>query len=309
MNKLLFKDAYNQYIIYVENRLKIQSKESIKYKFNNIILPYFKNYNIYELKEIDYMKFQKQLNEKNYSYNYKKNIHFTISGFLNYCTKFLGLKENIAKKVGCFKKQNIRKKEQNFYTYKEFKKFIKYINENIYKQFFILMFLTGTRPGEAMALKFSDLNKYYIDINKTISEHGKREINSPKTLTSYRKITIDKKLYKDLIKLKNEYEKKYKYKNYDYFIFGGIKPLAPTSINRRKEKACKLANIKKIKLHEFRHSHATLLLHKKIIINEISKRLGHSDVSITLNTYTHTNEEQEKRVIKTLSSIRLFQNF
>ena len=307
--KLLFEDAYNQYLIYIENRLKIQSKESIKYKFKDIILPYFKNYNIYKLKEIDYIKFQNEINNKNYSYNYKKNIHFAISGFLNYCTKFLGLKENIAKKVGCFKKLNERKKEQDFYNYKEFKKFIKYINENIYKQFFILMFFTGVRPGEAMALKFSDLNKYYIDINKTISEHGKREINSPKTLTSYRKISIDKRLYKELINLKNEYNKKYNYKNYDYFIFGGIKPLSPTSINRRKEKACKLANIRKIKLHEFRHSHATLLLNKKILIHEISKRLGHSDVSITLNTYTHTSEIQEKRVIKTLSSIRLFQNF
>ena len=171
------------------------------------------------------------------------------------------------------------------------------------------MFFTGVRPGEAMALKFSDLNKYYIDINKTISEHGEREINSPKTLTSYRKISIDKRLYKELTNLKNEYNKKYNYNNYDYFIFGGIKPLSPTSINRRKEKACKLANIRKIKLHEFRHSHATLLLNKKILIHEISKRLGHSDISITLNTYTHTSEIQEKRVIKTLSLIRLFQNF
>lgn len=307
--KLLFEDAYNQYLKYIENRLKLQSKESIKYKFKDIILPYFKNYNIYEIKENDYIEFQNIINKKNYSYNYKKNIHFTISGFLNYCIKFLNLEENIAKKVGCFKKLNERKKEQNFYNNKEFKKFIKNINEKVYKQFFILMFLTGTRPGEAMALKFSDLKKYYIDINKTISEHGKREINSPKSLTSYRKISIDKKLYKELINLKNEYDKKYNYKNYDYFIFGGIKPLSPTSINRRKEKACKLANIKKIKLHEFRHSHATLLLNKKIIINEISKRLGHSDVSITLNTYTHTSKLQEKRVIKTLSLIRLFQNF
>ena len=307
--KLLFSEAYDQYLIYIENRLKIQSKESIRYKFKDIILPYFKDYNIYEIKEIDYIKFQNYINNKNYSYNYKKNIHFVISGFLNYCIKFLGLKENIAKKVGCFKKLNERRKEQDFYTFKEFKHFIKYFDNEIYKQFFILMFFTGTRPGEAMALKFSDLYKYYIDINKTIDEHGTREIGTPKSINSYRQIKIDKKLYKDLIKLKKYYMQKYNMENYDYFLFGGLKPLAPTTINRYKEKACKKANLRKIKLHEFRHSHATLLLNKKIIINEISKRLGHSDVSITLNTYTHTSEEQEKRVIKTLSLIRLFQNF
>ena len=62
-------------------------------------------------------------------------------------------------------------------------------------------------------------NKYYIDINKTIDEHGTREIGTPKSINSYRKIKIDKKLYNHLIKLK-----KYNSENYDYFIFGGLKP-------------------------------------------------------------------------------------
>lgn len=126
---------------------------------------------------------------------------------------------------------------------------------------------------------------------------------------SYRKIKIDKKLYKDLIKLKKYYIKKYNIKNYDYFLFGGLKPLAPTTINRYKEKACNKANLRKIKLHEFRHSHTSLLINNNILIHEISKRLGHSDISITLNTYTHAEKKQEKRVIKTLNRLRLFQPF
>ena len=107
----------------------------------------------------------------------------------------------------------------------------------------------------------------------------------------------------NFFKKKQSKDKNYKY---DYYIFGGIKPLATTTINRYKEKACKLAKIRKIKLHEFRHSHATLLLYKGIIIHEISKRLGHSDIAITLNTYTHTNNLQEKRVTRTLNFLRLF---
>ena len=85
-----------------------------------------------------------------------------------------------------------------------------------------------------------------------------------------------------------------------------MRPLSPTSINRRKEKACNLANIRKIKLHEFRHSHATLLLNKGIVIHDISKRLGHSDVSTTLNIYTHSIDKQQKRVTRTLNLLRLF---
>jgi len=162
-----------------------------------------------------------------------------------------------------------------------------------------------------MALKFSDLNDSIISINKTISERNSKTTNSrsigtPKTESSIRDIQIDKCLNKDLLKLKKFYEKKYNLSNYDYYIFGGIKPLATTTINRHKEKACKLANLKNIRLHDFRHSHATLLLQKKVYIKEISRRLGHSKTSTTLDIYTHTNRTQEKKVIKTLNFLRLF---
>lgn len=157
-----------------------------------------------------------------------------------------------------------------------------------------------------MALKFSDLNKRILYINKTIDEHGKREINTPKTTSSIRYIEIDYKLNKDLLNLKKYYIKKYNLIDFDYFIFGGIKPLAPTTINRYKIKACQKANIKPIKLHEFRHSHATMLVEKKLMIKEVSRRLGHSNANITLNTYTHAEKRHEKKVIKTLNFIRLF---
>lgn len=303
---ITFEQAYNQYLKYIENRLKEQSIRSLKDKFKNHILPYFRDKNIYEIKEVDYIDFQNYVESEGYSYNTMKNIHFILSGFFNYLVSFYNLPNNIIKKVGCFKFKNRKCKEHDFYTLKEFKSFIKCVDEYVYKQFFNLMFYTGTRPGEAMALKFSDLSYRMININKTIDEHGSRTIGTPKTQSSYRNIFIDKKLYKDLLKLKKCYQEEYKNNDYDYFIFGGMKPLSPTSINRRKEKACNLANIRKIKLHEFRHSHATLLLNKGIVIHDISKRLGHSDVSTTLNIYTHSIDKQQKRVTRTLNLLRLF---
>lgn len=303
--ELKFKAAYEQYLIYIESRQKEQSKKTLKERFENKILPYFKDYDIYKLKELDYVNFQNFIESFNYSNNYKKNLHYLFTSFLDYCIRFYDLDKNVARLVGPYKYKN-EIKVTKFYTIKEFKKFIKYVDNNIYKQFFNLMFFTGTRPGEAMALRFSDLSNRIIFINKTIDEHGCRLVNSPKTKSSIRKIEIDKKLYKDLLKLKQYYIKKYDDKNYDYYIFGGMKPLSPTTINRYKIKACKLANIFPIKLHEFRHSHATLLVQKKIMINEVSRRLGHSDVTITLNTYTHTDKMQEKRVIKTLNFLRFF---
>lgn len=142
-----------------------------------------------------------------------------------------------------------------------------------------------------------------INISKTINSHGKRDLGTPKTLSSNRLVKIDSKLEKDLINLKKIYEKQYNF-NSDLFVFGGRKPLSPSTINRRKLKACEKANIRPITLHQFRHSHATLLLQEGIMINEVSRRLGHSKVSTTLDVYSHTDKTQEKRVINTLNSLR-----
>ena len=124
---------------------------------------------------------------------------------------------------------------------------------------------------------------------------------TPKTKSSIRKIIIDKKLKKELLKLK-----KY-YKNYsdNYYIFGGINPISCTTLKRKKDYYCKLANVKQIRIHDFRHSHATLLYEKNIKIKTIQERLGHSKIETTIDTYIHNNEKQEKRVLRTLNLLRL----
>lgn len=299
-----FEKLYEDYLIYIEYRLKEQSKNTLKERFKNKILPFFKDYNIEDIDENVYLKWQNEIEIFNYSNSYKCNLHYLMTNFYEYLKKYHGIEKNVPRNVGNFKLRN-EIKEYHVYSNKEFKHFVRYVKNDIYKQFFNLMFYTGLRPGEAMALKFSDLNDKILSINKTIDEHKGRTINSPKTKTSIRKIEIDRKLNKDLLNLKKYYIKKYN-KIDDYYIFGGIKPLSPTTINRYKKNACVKANLKPIKLHEFRHSHATLLVSKKLMIKEVSRRLGHSNANITLNTYTHTKKEYEKRVVRTLNFMRLF---
>ena len=174
---------------------------------------------------------------------------------------------------------------------------------------FIFMFFTGARPGECMALKFSDLDYCSVSINKTISEHsfnGLRVVDDPKSMSSYRNIEIDKKLYYELLKLKEYYIKKYNDKNFNYYIFGGVKPLAPTTINRYKKEACNKMNIRPIKLHEFRHSHASLLNSSNISLQQIKERLGHSNVNVTSSVYVHLTNKHKKRITRILNLSRLF---
>lgn len=303
INKITFNKAFDEYLIYTKKRLKPQSYTTFYYNFKANILTYFADCYINDLSSIDIINWQDYIIKKDFCNNHNKNLYCMLKEFLSFCSKHYGIKEDIFLDIPQFQ-DKIEKKSFDFYTEKEFNKFIKCIDNNIYKQFFNLMFYTGVRPGEAMALKFSDLTIGYININKTIDEHGKRNLGTPKTNSSNRLIAIDKKLQKDLFELKDYYIKKYNDNTSDFFIFGGIKPLAPTTINRYKFKACKKANLRPITLHQFRHSHATFLLNKNIEIHVISNRLGHSKTSTTLNVYTHANLEQEKRVINTLNSSR-----
>lgn len=298
-----FNEVYKNYLIYASKQHKKQSFDTDKYKFELRILPFFKNYKLEDITSSDILAWQNYILTFNFSNNYNSSLYYVLSSFFEYCSAFYNFDKMIISRVGNFKKK-YEESKKDFYNLKEFNLFIKNLDNEIYKQFFNLMFFTGTRPGEAMALKFSDLQGDYIFINKTINSHGKREIGTPKTLSSVRKIKIDKLLRNDLLSLKKYYDKVYNKSNFNYFVFGGIKPLSPSTINRKKIDACKKANLRPITLHQFRHSHATLLLHNGIIINEISRRLGHSNPSITLNIYTHTDLTQEKRVASTLNSLR-----
>lgn len=274
----------------------------MKYKFDLHILPFFESMYLEDITSKIILEWEDYILSKNFSNNQNKSLYYILSGFFEYCKLFYNFDKKIISNVGSFKKK-YEEDKHDFYTLKEFKRFIKYVDDEIYKQFFNLLFYTGVRPGEAMALKFKDIKNGYILISKTINSHGTRELGTTKTSSSNRKIRIDKVLERDLLNLKEIYSKKYKFDD-DFFIFGGIKPLSPTTINRHKIKACEKANIRLITLHQFRHSHATFLLQKGIMINEVSKRLGHSKTSTTLDIYSHTNLTQEKRVFNTLNSIR-----
>ncbi len=294
-----FEEAYEEYLLFAKKRQKKESFNNTTHTFKARILPYFKDLKLFDLTKKDILNWQDNIYQLDFSNNYNRILYYEFVNFLDYCVNFLKFPENYLRDIGKFEK-HYEERKSDFYTLKEFKKFIKYVDNVVYKRFFELMFYCGTRPGEAMALQFKDLQDDYILVNKTITSHNGREFDYPKTKSSIRKIKIDKKLKKDLFKL----QKMYDGCTSDYFIFGGAKPLAPTTINRYKKKACERANIKVITLHQFRHSHATLLVTKGILINEVSRRLGHSNVSTTLNVYTHSDLSQEKRVVKTLSSSR-----
>lgn len=308
MEELLFNGAYNKYIAYISNRLKPTTVLNIKRKFKNHILPKF-NKNIYDLNDQDFINWQNYIKNLGFSNSFNSQIFSIIKQFFDYLNKFYGI-ENFANKFGKINTFNFEEqKELNVWNLKEFKKFIKVVKDSVYHALFNFLFFTGVRKGEALALTFKDIKDNYVVINKTLTKelfNGKRIILNPKTKKSTRKLRIDWKLKLELNYLRKYYTKLYGYFNENFYIFGGEQPISTSTLERKKNKYCKMANVKQIRIHDFRHSHATLLYHKRVKIKYIQLRLGHADIATTLNTYIHVDSKYEKKVHNTLNFLRLF---
>lgn len=91
--------------------------------------------------------------------------------------------------------------------------------------------------------------------------------------------------------------------NDNLYICGGDRPIRDTSLNKINTKFADLAGVKHIRIHDFRHSHASLLANEGINIQEIARRLGHSKISITWETYSHLYPREEERAINILNKI------
>lgn len=301
---LTIKEAYIKYLQYVNLKCKPQSLRSIKSRFANYIIPYFGDITFNDLNALKYLEWQTKMEKKKFSYKYLKTLHYSMVSLFNFAITYLEVQKNVPSQVGSFKNKYENKKIE-CWNVDEFKKFINVVDEMQYKILFEFLYFTGVRIGEALALSWKDLNNNLININKTISKEnigGKRIITLPKTKKSIRTIHIDEKLRIELNQLQQYYNRIYN--NYNIkFIFGGIKPLSQSTIERKKNKYCKLAKVKQIRIHDFRHSHATLLIENHVPLNDISSRLGHSNVNFTLETYVHSFSDNEKRVLTTLNSI------
>ncbi|MBE7032910.1 MAG: site-specific integrase [Ruminococcaceae bacterium] len=264
--------------------------------------------------EVDNMNNQKNGNPL--SLRYKQNIYSALRSLLNWGVEMDYIPKNNLLKVKNFKDPNEfpEKPKIDFYTVEEYKLFLsaalnKAQEENTHKEwgyyvFFAIAFYMGMRKGEIHALKWTDIKDGYIHINRSINQKekgGDRETR-PKSYSSARIIQIPFPLLKILQDHKKRYMT-YPGFNDNFRVCGGAKPLRDTTIENRNKEFAKTAAIKKIRIHDFRHSHASLLANEGINIQEIARRLGHAKVEETWNTYSHLYPREEERATKVLNKI------
>lgn len=162
------------------------------------------------------------------------------------------------------------------------------------------------RKGEINALKWSDIEGDFIHVRRSVAQKikGKPIVETPpKNKSSYRTLQMPA----PLIEILNEYKNRCKQLNGftdDYRVCGGISCLGDTSISNKNIQYAAESGLKPIRIHDFRHSHASLLANEGINIQEIARRLGHSKIETTWNTYSHLYPREEERAVKILNRIK-----
>ena len=192
----------------------------------------------------------------------------------------------------------------DFFTPEEFIKFIHVVDELPYFALFNVLYWCGTRLGETLALTWKDidLKNKSIRINKSYSKHT-RQTTAPKTNNSYRNILVPEMCLKALEQLKNIHKMTIGYDD-NKLVFNFDKHLDENAIRTRKNKWCEQAQVKQIRIHDFRHSHVSLLINMGFNPFEIAKRLGHT-VEMVNETYGHLFQEAQQNMINKLDELSI----
>ena len=300
---------YNENTRYDVRQSTISTRDTV---FEHHILPYIGSVKLSNLKTKQLTEWKNSVNEKGLSLRTRKNIYANLRACLNYAVKMDYIISSPLDKVDNFKDAYHQEKDVDFYTPEEFLKFKTAAltaaeNSDFYDYyvFFNLAYYTGARKGEIHALRWNCIQNNQLSIYKSISQKMKGDDveTPPKNKSSIRTIQLPLPLMQVLNEHKKRQQKTIPNWKPTGFVCGYYRSLRDSSIEEENKKYAMTANIKKIRIHDFRHSHASLLINNNINPLEVAHRLGHSNVTQTLKTYSHLFPKETEKAIAVLNNI------
>lgn len=312
-SSITVRELYEEYLKVKEHEIRTVSLAKTKSILSNGVLPFVGDVRLNKLDMQTLSKWKTTVSEQKTTITTKKNVYKMFRALLNYAVKMDYLAKNPLLKIGDFKEPYFEKPQDklNYYTADQFARYIEVaakhcntLNDYGYYVFFNIAFYTGMRKGEINALKWSDIDNNIVHIRRSVTQKvkGQNMETPPKNRTSYRDIQIPRRLV-DILKKHKERQQKEKRFTDDFRVCGGYTVLSDTSIENRNKKFAAEADLPHIRIHDFRHSHASLLANEGINIQEIARRLGHAKIEMTWNTYSHLYPREEERAVKILDSI------
>ena len=302
-NNPTFDEIFNEWIIEHSQSVKIQTVNKIKDRYKHLQLIY--NIKINDFNIDNYRLLVNELKKDKLSVDYCNKILELLKKLIKYSKKYYNTSDKMLDYIERFKNVNEEIKEMDFYTYEEYLKFDSVIDKQEWHTFFEILYFMGLRQGECQALTWKDIKNNQLYIRKTLTTKLKGQeylISTPKTKNSIRTLPIPKNVLNDLKIMYNK-AKIYTDYNENWFIFGNTLPFRESTIQKHKNNYCKKANLKQIRIHDFRHSCASFLINNNASIPLVSKYLGHSKVSITLDVYSHFYESELNNIVEIINNL------
>ena len=287
----------------VKPKLKLNTWLSKEHIIKKKILPYFKNRKLSEITARDVIDWQNEIRTltnskgKPYSPDYLENIHTQLSCIFNHAIKYYGLQVNPASKAGGMGDEQPR--EMLFWTKEEYLKFSEAMMDKPLSHYaFEMLYWCGIREGELLALNPEDFDfeAQTVRINKSYQRiKGQDVITTPKTKKSNRVIQMPDFLCDEM----QDYLKQLYGAEPDSRLF----PVSKHYLKHEMERGCKETGVKKIRVHDIRHSHVSLLIDMGFSALAIADRVGHESVHITYR-YAHLFPTRQKEMAQKLSMER-----
>ena len=318
VRKMTVRQLFEEYAAVKKYEVRQSTYDKTVRTFEYYIFPTLADVYIDKLSAKILQDWKISLEERDLALKTKKNVYSELRTMFNYAVRMEYLSKSPLVKVGNFKDPLATKQEINFYTPEEFRAYIRAAKEMAlqkqkaendlfewnYYVFFNIAFYTGLRKGEIHALRWCDIDGAHLSVKHSITQklHNEDVETPPKNKSSIRTIQIPQ----PLIKILDEHKKRQMLLgnwSSEHRVLGEERCLRDTTIQKRNNLYASLAGVKRIRIHDFRHSHASLLANMGINIQEVARRLGHAKIEMTWNTYSHLYPREEERAIAVLNQV------
>ena len=299
---MTFEAFYEIYTKDMKARLKENSWITKQNIVETKILPYFGQRKISEITNKDVIAWQNEQlayrdeKHKPYSQTYLKTLHNQLSAIFNHAVRFYDLRANPASKAGNM--GNEERREMLFWTKEEYQKFAaEMMDKPVSYYAFQMLYWTGIREGELLALTPADFDfeRGTVKISKTYQRlKGQDVITSPKTKKSNRTIQMPDFLCQEMQEF---FKMQYGLKKKDR-IFSVTK----SYLHHEMDRGAKAAGVKRIRIHDLRHSHISLLIDMGFSAVAIADRVGHESIEITYR-YAHLFPSKQKEMANRLDDL------
>lgn len=286
---ITFEALYNKYKAYITPRIRESTASKRFFMLDKHVLPFFRNRIVSDIAPADIAAWQTEMLSKDLSNTYLHSANTYLKAIFTYAADYLGLSKNpCTKSIGSTKSRKL-----NFWTPEEYAKFADACRDNIeYYTMFEILYYTGMRVGELLALTMNDIDfkNNKISINKTFYRlTGRDTMQPPKTANSERVIDIPDFLAQEI---KDYVSKLYK-PDPETRLFNKQLQYLRNVMRIRIDRT----GLPPIRIHDLRHSHASTLINLGANPVLVAERLGHESPTITMNTYAHLFPKAQSDIV------------